>query len=353
MKLYIDMIAFYLQKAGGVTNVWKELLMRMLRDNKDIVLILQSCECCNIYFSQIMSLNPKVIYDVNCNIKANRYLPVRCSLENDSGFVSTYYRVPQKKNLKQYTLVHDFIYEYYVKGIKKWVHSWQKRKSVRNAETVICVSQNTMNDLITFYPWAKDKKCLFIYNGVGESYRKIDGEIYVEELGNYNYQNFLLYVGSRAKYKRFDYAVDVAGHFGYSLVIVGGGKLTDNETKKLDSKLYDNYIHINDISDSVLNMIYNKAFALIYPSEYEGFGIPIIEAQRAGCPVIAMEGSSISEVFGNRRYLVKDSTMEEAERILSILRNIEERKDFCNQGYINSKRFDWEKMYAEFKKIME
>ena len=72
MRLYVDMIAFYLQKAGGITNVWKELLIRMLRDRMDVILILQSAECHNIYFEQIMSLAPEIIYENGNNIFINR-----------------------------------------------------------------------------------------------------------------------------------------------------------------------------------------------------------------------------------------------------------------------------------------
>lgn len=352
-KLYIDMIAFYLQKAGGITSVWKELLIRMLRDKKDLVLILQNCECTNIYFEQIMSFKPAVIYDMANNIKLNRYLPIRCKLEDESCFISTYYRVVNNKSIKQYTIVHDFTYEYYVNGMRKWVHSWQKRTSVKHADTIICVSQNTMEDLIKFYPWAKDKKRYVIYNGVSETYKKINEEIYIEELGKYNYYDFFLYIGSRAKYKRFDFAVDVAKYIGYPLVIVGGGELSEQERMYLEDSPKVGYVHIKGIQDATLNKIYNKAFALLYPSEYEGFGIPILEAQRAGCPVIARKGSSINEVFGNDKYLLNNNTVQEVGSFLEDLKNEKLNKMIRSEGIKNSERFDWEKMYKQYEDLFQ
>lgn len=353
MRLYIDMIAFYLQRAGGITNVWKELLIRMLRDNRDIKLILQKCECGNIYFNQIMVFNPAVIYENGSYAKWNRYLPVRCSMEDGDLFISTYYRIPEDSSIKQYVLVHDFTYEYYVKGIKRTVHSWQKRRSAENADIIACVSENTRKDLAHFYPWTKEKKCVVIYNGVSASYKPIDNKEYIKELGKYNNCEFLLYIGSRSGYKRFDHAVDVAAYFGYSLVLIGGGKLNEREHILLDSRLNNHYLHLKTISETVLNKIYNKAFALIYPSEYEGFGLPIIEAQRAGCPVIARTGSSIDEVFGDSAYLMQENTLEEAGRIIDLLKDSNGRDEHCKRGYVNSLRFDWEKTYAGMIDVIE
>ncbi len=352
MKLYIDMIAFYLQDAGGVTNVWAELLIRMLQDRKQVVLILQQCECNNIHFKQIMALEPKVIYERKIHTKINRYLPVTCRMEHGSTFISTYYRVAENNSVKKYILVHDFTYEHYVKGIRKWVHSKQKAASVKQAEIIICVSQNTMNDLVTLYPWAETKQRYVIYNGVSNVYKKLTGDIRIKELGEYNDKEYLLYIGSRARYKRFDFAVDVAMHFGYSLVIVGGGAFSVRENKLMENNLKGNYIHLQNVENDLMNKIYNKAVALIYPSEYEGFGLPIIEAQRAGCPVIAKRGSSVSEVFGRSEYLMTENTLSEAERIIDMLKQHKKREEICSQGFANSRRFDWEMTYMEMNKIL-
>ena len=100
--LYIDMIAFYLQKAGGITVVWKELITRMLRDKCEVTLILQDTPCENIYFKQIMDLNPKVICENGKYTKIKRYLPVNIPFNSESIFVSTYYRIPSNSETKQF-----------------------------------------------------------------------------------------------------------------------------------------------------------------------------------------------------------------------------------------------------------
>lgn len=351
MRLYIDMIAFYLQRAGGITSVWKELVIRMLKDGMDVVLILQRAECHNIYFDQIMGLDPVVIYENGNKVPVNRYLPIKCRLEKGSRFLSTYYRISLDRTISQYVLVHDFTYERYVKGLKKVIHSWQKKRAVKYADRLVCVSENTRNDLLLFYPWAEKKNIHVIYNGVSELYRPCHNIGEIEELGRYNSSPYLLYVGSRAGYKRFDIAVSVAGNSKYGLVIVGGGVLGQEELSLLGRELGDHYIHISGVSDERLNIIYNKAFALIYPSEYEGFGIPVIEAQRAGCPVVACKGSSVSEVMGEKGMLLSRCEASEAARFICDLENREYREMIIAEGYKNAERFSWDKSYGEYRKL--
>lgn len=351
MKIYIDMIAFYLQKAGGITSVWKELLIRMLHDGLDIILILQDTKCENIYFKQIMELSPQTVYERG-KVFINRYMPVRIHLEKGSKFISTYYRKSSDKLICQYVLIHDFTYEYYATGMKKLIHSWQKKNAVRSSQAAICVSENTKKDLLKFYPWVKEKDIYVIYNGVNEVYQKCPNTGELIELGKYNNIPFLLYVGSRVQYKRFDIAVKTAGECGYGLVIIGGGTLQKREIALLNENVKDNYLHITKVQDETLNRIYNKAFALIYPSEYEGFGIPIIEAQRAGCPVIACRGSSVSEIVRNESMLMESCSVQEAKRIIDQLKNQDKRNLIELKGFENAKEYIWEKAYKEYVKVL-
>lgn len=351
MALYVDMIAFYLQKAGGITSVWKELLIRMLRDGLNIVLILQDTKCENIYFQQIMEFCPKTVYERG-KVFINRYMPVRIHLEKGNKFISTYYRKSSDKSICQYVLVHDFTYEYYAAGIKRMIHSWQKKNAISNSQAAICVSENTKKDLLKFYQWAKEKYIYVIHNGVSEVYQKCSNTDEIIELKKYNNIPFLLYVGSRAQYKRFDVAVRVAGDCGYGLVIIGGGTLRKRETALLNENVRDNYLHITEVRDETLNRIYNKAFALIYPSEYEGFGIPIIEAQRAGCPVIACRGSSVSEIVRNESMLMERCSVQEAKRIMDELRDPDKRNMVKMEGLENAKEYIWEKAYKEYVKVL-
>lgn len=101
------------------------------------------------------------------------------------------------------------------------------------------------------------------------------------------------------------------------------------------------------ISNAVLNRLYNNAFALLYPSLYEGFGIPILEAQKAGCPVIAYASSSIPEIMGDSPLLMHFANKETIYQCLNSLEDKNFRAMVIKQGLENVKRFSWHKMYQE------
>lgn len=276
-------------------------------------------------------------------------MPVQCKMQINDQFVSTYYRVINNPKLVQFCIVHDFTYEYYVKGIKKWIHTIQKRKSVDSADRIICVSNNTKKDLEKFFPEAIHKNITVIYNGVSDVYRPVSNRIKDELLEEIKEKTFFLYVGSRAAYKRFDFAVELAAKQNIFLIIVGGGKLTNKEIQMLQSKLQGNYMQLLGISDDKLNALYNQASALLYPSEYEGFGIPIIEAQKAGCPVLAYNGSSVSEIVGDTEQLLKSYDIDEAGQILNKIVT----KDAIKIAALHAANYSWEKTYQKYREIFK
>ena len=130
--------------------------------------------------------------------------------------------------------------------------------------------------------------------------------------------------------------------------MIVGAELEKEEQKLLDKNLSsDNYCHVGRISNYDLNILYNGAVALIYPSSYEGFGLPVIEAQKAGCPVIAYNSSSISEIIGETPLLMHRLDLQELLKKVNMLSDLELRKDVIEKGIQNAKRFSWDDMYRK------
>ncbi len=341
--LFIDGIIYSLQKAGGISVYFSELLERFPR-NIPYKLLLYSNS--NKVLSEYKQQDVVKIKRSRIPIKVGRYLdvflPKECSV-----FHSSYYRLPvffQRRRMKIITTVHDFTYEYHMKGLSAKVHFWQKRRAIWASDVVVCISENTKRDLLHFIPEARDKDIRVIYNGVSESF--VVTEKKLEKTKN------IIFIGSRGGYKNFSVLVSAMSVLReYNLIIVGGGSLNYDELGCLEDSCHGRYKHLSFVNNEKLNQLYNQAHCLVYPSLYEGFGIPAIEAMKAGCPVIAANASSLPEVCGDAAILLDNiSDKNVANAVLSL-----ENKDFnsllVKKGLINSQRFSWDKTFQELSKV--
>ena len=147
--------------------------------------------------------------------------------------------------------------------------------------------------MLKFYPQIDEKHVHVVYNGVSDMFFPLDKKESTDSF----IKESLLFVGSRDFYKNFEKGVKALAGTNFNLIIIGGGKLSELELLLLNNSLGENrYRKYDYISTEDLNVLYNNARGLLYPSIYEGFGIPVLEAQKAGLPVIAFNGSSIPEV---------------------------------------------------------
>lgn len=103
--------------------------------------------------------------------------------------------------------------------------------------------------------------------------------------------------------------------------MIVGAPLLAEELDFLQTELgQSNFMEMGRVSNEELNCLYNGAMALLYPSEYEGFGIPVLEAQRAGCPVIAYNASSIPEIIGDTPLLLDVLSIESITKCFNVLK---------------------------------
>lgn len=344
LPICIDNIAFYLQKSGGISVVWTELIKRLIRLYGSVSFLNFKRAPENLFYKSI-SEYPNVHYMRLYNLAIQRYLPVRLKTWNKKFiFHSTYYRYSTNPFAINITTVHDFTYEYFSSGIKRKIHCWQKYRAIRNSQYIICISENTKKDLLKFLPDISPDRIRVIYNGVSDDYHPVN---YWNEnhlpFGRYNY---LLFVGARDSYKNFNFLVQSLENTGYNLIIVGP-ELLNVEIDLLNRYLFNHYCYMGRLSNYELNNLYNGAYAFIYPSLYEGFGIPVLEAQKAGCPVIAYNSSSISEIIGDVTLLLNNLSKEELLEKLSILSNTFMRQKIVNAGFKNVQRFSWDKTFEE------
>jgi len=216
---------------------------------------------------------------------------------------STYYTVPDIWDGSQVVTVHDMIHEQFPELFNDRldeVARRQKQRCVEHADAIICVSDVTRQHVEHRY--GKPAGTLYVIpSAYNEEFCILEpGECHLCEAPE---QSFLLYVGNRAPYKNFKSLIDVYSRWearsDIRLVVVG-------TMWSVEEKLYLNRLGITDrvqlmnhVDDQTLCKLYNRALALVFPSLYEGFGVPLLEAMACGCPVIASHIPTTLEVAGD------------------------------------------------------
>ena len=303
MNVIFDNIIFSLQRFGGISVVWNELLQRAQADKE-------------LNLTELDYRNERLYR------RLERYRIPDYKAEKPSVFHSSYFRVLPQAGVHNVTTVHDLTYHFYRKGLPKAVHLWEEARALKHSEAIICISENTKRDLLTFYPWVKEETIHVIYNGVSDDFYPIKN---IEKKG------YLLFIGnSSVSYKRYDIAQEVAKRTGLELVTA------------------------RNVTSEELNKLYNEALCLLYPSDYEGFGLPILEAQKAGCPVIAQNYSSVPEVIGKGGLLVEHSSTEKiVQQMVEKVNEVQSRpmQGIIAAGIENAKRFSWDNTYEQTKNV--
>ena len=303
MNVIFDNIIFSLQRFGGISVVWNELLQRAQADKE-------------LNLTELDYRNERLYR------RLERYRIPDYKAEKPSVFHSSYFRVLPQAGVHNVTTVHDLTYHFYRKGLPKAVHLWEEARALKHSEAIICISENTKRDLLTFYPWVKEETIHVIYNGVSDDFYPIKN---IEKKG------YLLFIGnSSVSYKRYDIAQEVAKRTGLELVTA------------------------RNVTSEELNKLYNEALCLLYPSDYEGFGLPILEAQKAGCPVIAQNYSSVPEVIGKGGLIVEHSSTEKiVQQMVEKVNEVQSRpmQSIIAAGIENAKRFSWDNTYEQTKNV--
>lgn len=218
-----------------------------------------------------------------------------------------------------------------------------KKKAVEGADHIICISMNTKVDLMRLYG-IPEEKITVIYLG----FDNLQDVQYIKTQANI-LKPYLLHVGARAGYKNFDtflkaYASSQKLKQDFDIVAFGGGEFTKAELMMINSLgLSTQQIHQFGGDDEVLSNFYANASAFIYPSKYEGFGIPPLEAMSLNCPVISSNSSSMPEVIGGAAQFFDPTDVGDmVDAIESVLYSSGKGAALQQLGREQLKKFSWE-----------
>lgn len=336
----LDGIIFSLQQTGGISTCFRELFKRAVSSGLDAELLLyDNAAEKRVGRECIKQCRPRFM---------ERYRDCRTP-STATLFHSSYYRLPANRNIPAVTTVHDFTYERFNSGIRRLVHSTQKFNAIRKAAAIICVSWHTRKDLLELLPEVNAQDVFVVHNGVSEAFHPLhDGAVSPFQRPS------ILFVGSRVYYKNFQSAVEAVARISDTeLLCVGGGVFSGEELAFLEKRMPGRYRHRGAVSEEELNLLYNQSQCLLYPSSYEGFGIPVLEAMSAGCPVVALNCSSIPEVAGDAALLIDSAHPEALATAIERTANVDFRNDLRSKGFRQARRFSWDMSFSQTLKIYE
>lgn len=257
----------------------------------------------------------------------------------------TYYspRRLAPRSSKVILTVHDMIHERFPDSFSSFDKTRQQKAiACKNADHIICVSENTRNDLIELLA-VPEKKVSVVYHGFNLTET-------IEDCSAEFVRPYFLYVGNRGGYKNFENLLRAFSRSAlltsdYELICFGGGSFTRAEIETIRKLgLNINQIRQTSGNDGKLAWLYKSARAFVYPSLYEGFGIPPLEAMSYKCPVICSDTSSLPEVVGDAAHLLEPTDVDAIKHAMEkIALDDDYRAKMVTKGLERIKLFSWEK----------
>ena len=253
----------------------------------------------------------------------------------------------EKTSIKTVVTIHDLIfirYPHLFKTIDRKIYYKKFKSACERADKIIAVSEQTKKDIIAFFDIPKNKITV-VYQGCNKIFQNtVTDSIKRETLSKYNIPNkYLLYVGSIEERKNLLTILKTLKDLpNQKLVIIGNGKSYKVKCLRFISKnnLSERVMFLSDLSLEEMAALYQSAQIMIYPSIFEGFGIPILESLFSNTPVITSKGGCFSEAGGsNSKYINPLSVYEMKKAILDIQNSTELQNTMKEKGFEYAQRF--------------
>jgi len=351
MKIMYDYQILISQRYGGISRYFYELIKNLDKmDNVDTELPVSFNR--NVYFEEYFGKKSKDKYLPKTGRLIVYYNQQRAKseLRKTDIFHPTYYhpyalRAVNKLNTKLVITVYDMIHEMFPQyfpdsdNVIKY-----KKKSMEIADAIIAISNSTKNDILRIHPHIDSDKITVIHLGT----------IFEKQLVKIELPSkYLLFVGERGGYKNFDAFIRafafVARKDNELTLLCIGKPFEESEIASLKQLDVYEKTSCRRISDKEFYTVYNKAHCFVFPSLYEGFGIPVLESMYCGCPALLANCSSLPEVGGDAALYFNPS---DPNQIAECIRAVDtHREKLVKKGYERAKLFSWENMAKQTHEI--
>jgi len=350
-RILVDGVAYQDQVHYGVYRVWNSLLREWVKSgfSRQVIVLDRQNSCPDlpgVERTPMHPWNPK-------EPALDRFrLQRACRNQCADVFVSTWVSGP--RDTPSAFLHHDFIPERLGEPPEDPARR-SKDACIRRAATHLCVSENTARDLRHYYPEIPPERIGVAHLGVDPAFSPRDAESIRAFRKRHRIDRpYFLLVGERigmlgAKtgargYKNTGLFFETYPNWGrrdaYLIVLVGRSSPEPELVQNIDPR---NLKWIPNLPDEDMPLVYGGATALVYPSKYEGFGLPVLEALACGCPVITTSLASLPEVGGDAPLYVHPESHAEIKAAMEAVVSPGERDKRAELGLRQSKKFSWER----------
>lgn len=364
MNVLYDHQIFSTQNFGGVSRYFTEIITGLGENNVNAIPAFYFSN--NIYLS-----SPPFEYK---NFLSNFYIPKKQQIIYG---INKRYAI-QKLTQQNYDIFHptnydDYFLDYigskpFVITLHDMIHEMEshkyeellqdkatiKRKEIllKKATKIIAVSENTKKDALKCLDISEDKITV-IYHGNSFFKSENQGELFLK-----NQINYVLYVGSRKHYKNFIFLIGSLAQTlidnNINLICAGGGDFSIEEKKNIQKFGLTQFVKQYSVNDRQLSNLYSNALFFVFPSTFEGFGIPILEAFACECPCLLSTCGALREVGGDAAIYFDPYDMESLIMgFNSLLSDIQLRRNLTISGLKRLKLFTWDNAVNQTQKVYE
>lgn len=339
----------YKEKYGGVSRYFTELIKRIPGDNRSLIVKFSN----NEYLKELNDINyinflpklnfrgkPRLIGELGKLFSLPAIRKGRYDIYHPTHY-DCYGLDAVPDHVKTVATIHDMnffvIPEYYPESLPNKVFQERMTKSV---DHIITISQNTKSDIIKTWD-IPEEKISVIYHGIDKKW--------VEHIPKIQFRDhFFLFVGRRSKYKNFELALhafaSLKKRYKTIKLYCTGSDLTSNERRIIHDLGVTNDVVAIQASNETLINLYRQAIGFIFPSQYEGFGLPILEAMASNCPCILSNASCFPEIAEDAALyfdLNNDNELEMNMEMLLIDKEL--RNNIIHNGNLRVADFSWDK----------
>lgn len=360
MRIGIDARLYGGEQAKGLgryTEKLLEYLAKLDKENEYIIFVREKILLKNKRFHLVVT--PWRWYSLAEQI----WMPIKIWQSKVDIMHFPHFNVPFLYRGKFIVTIHDLILTHFpterattlgplLYKIKQFGYRLTIRHAVKNAQKIITVSQHSKQDIIQQFNISPQK--------ITVSYEAVD--ISPIPITQYLVPSpYLLYIGNAYPHKNLEILLDVLQELkrkkelDFKLVLVGK---EDYFYKRLKQAAWaknvdEDIIFLGFVPDKDLPGLYKNALAYIFPSKYEGFGLPGLEAMAYGIPVLASHSSSLPEILGQAALYFNPDNLYDIIRAIKHIRNKELREEFIQKGFVQVKKYSWQKLAEQTLEVYE